>query len=176
MNSKSLKTLEFDKIKNMLISHADSPSGKKLCEKLSPLTDIDEIDSLQEETSAALSRLLKNGNISFSNARDLSASLKRLELGSCFNTKELLETAALLENASLVKKYGKKDRNQLEDDCLEGLFNSLIPCEQLMSEIRNCIISEDEISDNASPALFKIRKSIKFNEEKIHSQLNSMIN
>lgn len=176
MNSKSLKTLEFDKIKSMLISHADSPSGKKLCEKLSPLTDIDEIDSLQEETSAALSRLLKNGNISFSNARDLSASLKRLELGSCFNTKELLETAALLENASLVKKYGKKDRNRLEDDCLEGLFNSLIPCEQLMSEIRNCIISEDEISDNASPALFKIRKSIKFNEEKIHSQLNSMIN
>lgn len=176
MNTKSLKTLEFDKIIKKLTAHADSLPGQKLCEELKPLNNIDEINQLQEETSTALSRILKNGNISFSNVKDLTTSLKRLELGSCFNTRELLDTAALLENASAVKKYGRKDRNQTDDDCLDEFFNALIPCESVFSEIRNCILSEDEISDNASPALFKIRKSIKFNEEKIHSQLNSMIN
>ena len=160
----------------MLTAHADSLPGQKLCEELKPSNNINEINQLQEETSAALSRILKNGNISFSNVKDLTISLKRLELGSCFNTKELLDTAALLENASAVKKYGRKDRNQTDNDCLDEFFNALIPCEDASSEIRNCIISEDEISDNASQALFKIRKSIKFNEEKIHSQLNSMIN
>ncbi len=176
MNIKSLKTLEFNKIKETLCSHADSPSGKKLCEELLPSDNIDEIESMQAETSAALSRILKKGNISFANAKDVSVSLKRLELGSSFNTKELLICAALLENAASVKKYGKRDRNHVEDDCLDAYFDALISCETLTEDIRRCIISEDEISDNASPGLYKIRKAIKNNEDRIHSQLNSIIN
>ena len=176
MNTKSYKTLEFDKIITMLAAHADSPSGKALCSELTPSADINLVRNLQEETDAALSRLLKKGNVSFSHAEDISLSLKRLELGSSFNTKELLTCASLLENAAAVKKYGKRDRNHTGDDCLDALFDTLIPLETLSGDIRRCILSEEEISDSASPALYKIRRSIKACEDRIHSQLNGMIN
>ncbi len=176
MNKKVYKTLEFDKIIAMLTVHADSPAGKKLCSELSPSDDLPLIQTMQAETAAAVSRLLKKGNVSFSHTEDLTVSLKRLELGSVFNTSELLTCAALLENAAAVKKYGKRDRNQVEDDCLDALFDTLITCETLSGDIRRCILSEDEISDSASPALYRIRRAIKNNEDRIHSQLNGMIN
>ncbi len=176
MNEKPLKILEFDKIITMLSSHADSAMGKKLCHEIHPSADINEIETLQTETAAALSRLLKKGNVSFANAVDLTLSLKRLELGSSFHTDELLSVASLLENTSAVKKYGARDRNHVEDDCLDAIFDALLPCERLSADIRQCIISPEEISDNASPALYKIRRSIKNNEERIHSQLSGMIN
>lgn len=176
MNGKVLKTLEYNKIIDKLEAHAGSESGKALCRALLPSADIEEIRTMQAETSAALSRVLKKGNVSFSSARNLNAQLKRLELGGVLNASELLKTAALLENAASVKKYGKKDRNSSEDDCLDPMFDALIPSENLSSDIRRCIIDENEISDQASPALSKIRRGIKNLEDRIHSQLNSMLN
>lgn len=176
MNGKVLKTLEYNKIIDRLESHADSESGKTLCRTLLPSSDIELIRTMQAETSSALSRILKNGNISFSSAYDLNIQLKRLELGGVLNASELLKVSALLENAALVKKYGKKDRNSTEDDCLDALFDSIVPVEKLSAEIRRCIIDENEISDSASPALSKIRRSIKNTEGRIHTQLNSMLN
>ncbi|HIV16575.1 MAG TPA: endonuclease MutS2 [Candidatus Alectryocaccobium stercorigallinarum] len=176
MNGKVLKTLEYNKIIDRLESHADSESGKTLCRTLLPSSDIELIRTMQAETSSALSRILKNGNISFSSAYDLNIQLKRLELGGVLNASELLKVSALLENAALVKKYGKKDRNSTEDDCLDALFDSIVPVEKLSAEIRRCIIDENEISDSASPALSKIRRSIKNTEGRIHAQLNSMLN
>jgi DNA mismatch repair protein MutS2 len=176
LNGKVLKTLEYNKIIDRLESHADSESGKTLCRTLLPSSDIELIRTMQAETSSALSRILKNGNISFSSAYDLNIQLKRLELGGVLNASELLKVSALLENAALVKKYGKKDRNSTEDDCLDALFDSIVPVEKLSAEIRRCIIDENEISDSASPALSKIRRSIKNTEGRIHTQLNSMLN
>lgn len=176
MNSKVLKTLEFNKIIERLEKHADSENGKKLCHDLLPSSDINTIKTMQAETSAALSRLLKRGSVSFSSVYDISLPLKRLELGSSFNASELLKTAALLENAAAVKKYGKRDRNHIEDDCLDAMFDSILTAEDLVADIRRCIISDEEISDTASPALSKIRKSIKMNEDRIYSQLNAMLN
>lgn len=175
LNSKVLQTLEYNKIINSLESHADSESGKKLCSGLLPSSDIELIRTMQAETSAALSRLLKKGNVSFSSAYDLNAQLKRLELGGVLNASELLRVASLLENAALVKKYGKKDRNITQDDCLDAMFDALLPVETLSADIRRCIESENEISDSASPALAKIRKSIRNLEDRIHSQLTGML-
>ncbi len=175
MNSKMLKKLEFDKIISSLAGYAGSRPGRKLCEELVPLREKEAIITMQKETSAALSRLLKKGKVSFSGTDDIGASLKRLELGSSLGISELLKTAALLDNTSIVKKYGKRDRNHVEDDCLDLFFDSLIPLDALCGDIRNAIISESEISDHASPALYKIRRSIKNCEDRIHSQLNSML-
>ncbi len=176
MNSKVLKTLEYDKILQQLENHAYSGGGKALCRSLAPSKEGEAVRTMQAETAAALSRLLKRGRLSFSSAYDMSAALKRTELGSSLSISELLMTAALLENATAVKNYGKRDRNHVEDDCLDPIFDMLMTADDVCSHIRRCIIDENELSDAASPDLSKIRRSIKVTEDKIRSQLGSMLN
>lgn len=175
MNQKALKTLEFYKIIERLTAHASSPAGKSLCQELEPSDDLSIIETMQQQTAAALSRLFKKGNISFGNAKDIRASLKRVEVGSTLGIAELLTIAALLENCARVKSYGRHDREDDPEDCLDIYFQSLEPLTPISSEIRRCILSEDEISDDASPALRSIRRSMKQLGDKIHTELSRII-
>lgn len=176
MNQKALQTLEFDKIIEQLTTYASSPMGQKLCQDLHPSSDISEITHMQTETHDALNRLFKKGHISFGGAKDIRGSLKRLKIGSSLNIPELLQVAGLLENTARVKSYGRHENADTAGDSLDILFDSLEPLTPLSTEIRRCIVSEDEISDDASPTLKQIRRSIRAAGDKIHTQLNSLVN
>lgn len=176
MNKKALSTLEYDKIIEMLVSHASSPLGKIRCEDLLPSDSIAEIEHQQEQTQDALTRLFQKGNLSFGNVKDVRGSLKRLEIGSTLGITELLQICGLLENTSRVKSYGRRERDNGQKDSLDDLFDSLEPLPLLSGEIRRCILSEEEISDDASSALKQIRRSMKITGEKVRSQLAGMVN
>lgn len=176
MNQKVLNTLEYNKIIQALTDKADSEPGKRLCETLLPSIDLEEIKKMQTETKDALSRLFKAGSTSFGNNRDLGFSIKSLEIGSSLSASELLKIAGLLDNVNRIKTYGKKDRDDAPDDSLDGYFEQLTPLTQLAGEIYRCILSEEEIADDASPKLKSIRRNKQLTNEKIHSQLNSMLN
>ena len=175
MNEKALHTLEYDKIVSLLEARATSAPGKALCRELAPLTDLFEINTMQEETACAVGRIFAKGSVSFGNTYDVSASMLRLELGSALGIHELLVVAKLLENAGLVRAYGRKEREDAPDDILTPSFNALEPLPQATAEIRRCILSEEEISDNASSKLRQIRKNIKSAGERIHTELNKII-
>lgn len=176
MNQKVLNTLEYNKIIQALTDKADSEPGKRLCETLLPSINLEEIKKMQTETKDALSRLFKAGSTSFGNNRDLGFSIKSLEIGSSLSASELLKIAGLLDNVNRIKTYGKKDRDDAPDDSLDGYFEQLTPLTQLAGEIYRCILSEEEIADDASPKLKSIRRNKQLTNEKIHSQLNSMLN
>lgn len=175
MNEKALHTLEYDKIITRLSACATSGPGKEKCKSLAPLYDLSQIESMQEETSAALSRIFAKGSISFGNTYDIRGSLKRLEIGSSLGIHELLEICKLLENAANVKAYGKKEREDIPDDILASMFGAIDPLKDKSAEIRRCIVSEDEISDDASSALRTIRRNIKSAGEKIRTELSRII-
>ncbi|MBP5298761.1 MAG: endonuclease MutS2 [Lachnospiraceae bacterium] len=176
MNDKVLHTLEYDKIIKLLTDKATSEPGRKLCRELLPMVDLEEIEKAQTETADAFGYILKKGSISFGNNKDIGYSVKSLEIGSTLSITELLSIAGLLENAERVKKYGEKDREETPDDSLTGYFEGLSPLSNLSKEIRRCIISEEEIADDASPNLKNIRRNKVHAGEKIHSQLNSLVN
>ncbi len=176
MNQKVLKTLEYDKIIQILTEKADSEPGKKLCRELVPSTDLEEIRQNQKETEDALQRLFKKGSTSFGSNRDLSFSIRSLEVGSTLSVSELLKLAAMLDNVGRIKTYGKKDREDALEDSLDGYFEQLTPLTQLANEISRCILSEEEIADDASPKLKSIRRAKISANEKIHTQLNAMLN
>ena len=176
MNSKVLKTLEYEKIIEQLVNCAGSLLGKELCKNLVPSSDIEEIRTMQHETSLALARIYQKGSLSFSGVRDIRGSLKRLEVGSILSTQELLHISKMLDVCSRAKSYDRKDNDETEPDALDVMFQSLQPLAPLAGEIRRCILSEDEISDDASPTLKSIRRSIGQMNDKVHAQLTSMVN
>ena len=176
MNNKALKTLEYTKIIEMLAAHASSPLGKIRCENLLPSCSPGEIEYKQEQTQDALSRLFQKGNINFGSAKDIRGSLKRLEIGSTLGITELLQICALLDNTSRVKSYGRREKENEQRDSLDDLFDALEPLPLLNTEIRRCILSEDEIADDASATLKQIRRSMKVTGERIHTQLAGMVN
>lgn len=175
MNKKAYKALEYYKIIDLLTDKASSPMGKDLCRKLTPSTDIEEIRSMQLQTHDALARLFKKGGISFGSVKDIRGTLKRLTVGSALNAPELLSVCSLLENTGRVKAYSRSDRDDGMTDSLDGMFASLEPLTPLSTEIRRCILSEDEISDDASSTLRQIRRSIKATNDRIHTQLSSLV-
>lgn len=175
MNQKVLKTLEYNKIIDMLTEKADSEPGKRLCRKLLPSTDLEEIVNSQKLTEDALGRLFKAGSTSFGSNSDLNFSIKSLEIGSTLSIVELMKIASMLDNVSRIKTYGKKDREDAPDDSLTEYFEQLTPLTQVANEINRCILAEDEIADDASPRLKSIRRSMLQTNEKVHSQLNSML-
>ena len=124
----------------------------------------------------ALSRLFQKGNINFGSAKDIRGSLKRLEIGSTLGITELLQICALLDNTSRVKSYGRREKENEQRDSLDDLFDALEPLPLLNTEIRRCILSEDEIADDASATLKQIRRSMKVTGERIHTQLAGMVN
>ena len=177
MNEKVLRTLEYNKILDQLTEYAFSADAKSRCQKLRPITDRAQIEQLQQQTSDALSRLFKYGSLSFSGVTDIRDSLKRLEIGGALSAIELLRVCSLLESAKRAKAFARsQDDNDQPDDSLTGLFAGIEPLTPLCDEIRRCILSEDEIADDASSTLHSIRRSMRGMNDKIRAQMNSMIN
>ena len=176
MNSKVLRVLEYNKIIDRLTEKATSEQGKKLTAALKPMTDLSAITQAQTETADALGYLFRKGSTSFGSNKDLGACIKSLEVGSVLSIGELLRIAAFLENVNRIKAYGRKEREDAPTDSLDIYFDALEPLTPLSSEIRRCILSEEEIADDASPTLKHIRRSMTITNDKIHSQLTSMIN
>ena len=176
MNTKVFTTLEYNKIIDLLTEKADSEPGKKLCRDLVPSTDLSTIRTAQRETKDALARLFRIGSTSFGSNRDLGFSIRSLEIGSSLSMSELLKLASFLDNVSRIKTYGKKEREDLPNDSLDAYFEGLTPMTQLANEINRCILSEEKMADDASPKLKSIRRSKLSTNEKIHSQLTSMVN
>ena len=176
MNQKALKTLEYDKIIVQLAEYASCESGKELCRRLVPSIDYDEIVTAQRETTDAVTRVRQKGGISFGGVKDIRASLKRLEVGSSLGIVELLSVSSLLTTAARAKSYGRHEDSELPEDSLEQFFSVLEPLTPVNTEIRRCILSEEEVSDDASPGLHHVRRSMKNIHDKIHTQLNSILN
>ena len=176
MNEKALKALEYDKIIDQLTAKASSPMGKNLCKDLKPCRDLEQIQTMQTQTKDALSRLFQKGTLSFHKVKDIRGSIKRLEIGSTLGIGELLDICSVLENTAKAKSYGRFDRETETCDSLDAMFQNLEPLTPLSSEIRRCILSEEEISDDASPGLKQVRRSMKITNDRIHSQLNSLLN
>ena len=176
MNEKVLNVLEYNKIIKMLEDKATSPLGKELALSLKPGCDLDKINQAQEETAAAFSRIISKGSTSFGNNKDLGFSLKSLEIGSTLSVPELLKIAAFLENTARIKVYGKKEKDSDKEDVLSPYFEELVALTGVSNEIRRCILSEEEFADDASVTLKQIRRSVASTNDKIHHQLNSMVN
>lgn len=177
MNEKVLHTLEYNKILDQLTEYAFSADARSRCQKLRPITDRAQIEQLQQQTSDALSRLFKYGSLSFSGVTDIRDSLKRLEIGGALSAIELLRVCSLLESAKRAKAFARsQEDNDQPDDSLTGLFAGIEPLTPLYDEIRRCILSEDEIADDASSTLHSIRRSMRGMNDKIRAQMNSMIN
>ena len=177
MNEKVLHTLEYNKILDQLTEYAFSADAKSRCQKLRPITDRAQIEQLQQQTSDALSRLFKYGSLSFSGVTDIRDSLKRLEIGGALSAIELLRVCSLLESAKRAKAFARsQDDNDQPDDSLTSLFAGIEPLTPLYDEIRRCILSEDEIADDASSTLHSIRRSMRGMNDKIRAQMNSIIN
>lgn len=175
MNEKVLRTLEYNKIIEKLTAKADSEPGKRLCRELVPSTDLQEIRRSQTQTADALRRLFKTGGTSFGNNKDLGFSIKSLEIGSTLSIIELLGIAAMLDNVSRIKAYGRRERDNVLEDTLDEYFELLSPLTQVANEINHCILSEEEIADDASPRLKSIRRSMIQTNDKIHTQLTNML-
>lgn len=175
MNEKALRILEYPKIIEQLCQYAGSPLGKELCKNLIPSTDIVEIEERQAETRDALSRIYQHGTVSFSGVTDIGLSLKRLEVNACLGAGELLAIARILDTVLAVKQYGNNREEDAPADCLDPLFEELLPLESLCRDIKRCILSEDEIADDASANLKSIRRTIKQTNDKLHSQLMQIV-
>lgn len=176
MNEKAFKTLEYNKIIDLLTEQAASPKAKELCRSLKPMTDKAKIEAAQTQTADALTRLFQKGSVSFSGIHDMEASLKRLEIGGTMGIDEFLALSSLLEAAKRVKAFSRGKSEDGARDSLDDLFDGIEPLTPLLDEIRRCIISEDEIADDASPALKNIRRSIRSMNDRVHSQMTAMLN
>ena len=173
MNKKVLKTLEYDKIIDMLVEEADSALGKDSARRLRPSSDRGEIVAMQAETSHALTRLFHHGALSFHGLTDIRPSLVPLAKGGTLGAGELLRIGALLEAAKRAVEFDKKDE---ETDFLSGRFDGLQTFPEIRREISRCILSEDEISDDASSELKRIRRAMKTTNDKIREQLSITVN
>ena len=176
MNQKTLTKLEFDKIISLLEEEAGSFRGRQLCRRLKPMADLEKINTFQEQTAAAFTRIVQKGQVSFGDAMPVEESMKRLEVGGALTISELLRICRLLANTARAKSYGRHDTQEDSADCLDAYFDRLEPLTPLSTEIERCIISEDEISDDASSTLKHIRRSISSINDKVHSTLSSLVN
>lgn len=176
MNQKVLRTLEYNKIVERLAEYAFGADTKERCLSLLPSTSLSEITNAQQQTKDAMNRSLKKGRLDCSGIKPLSSAIRRVEIGGTMNIEELLDLCKLLETARRVKAYGRKEREDIPSDSLSELFDGLEPLSPLCDEIRRCIISVDEISDDASSNLKSIRRSIRSTGDRIHAQLNQMLN
>ncbi len=176
MNDKALRILEYHKIINLLVEKASSAPGKELCQKLTPMTSLAALEEAQQQTADAFTRLVKGGRIHFSGNKDISFSIKSLEIGSALSAAELMKISASLACATRAKTFARSDHDEEIVDSLQTYFANLEPLTPLQNELNRCIISEEEIADDASSALKHIRRSIQLTNEKIHSQLTNMVN
>ena len=175
MNEKALRTLEYNKIIELLTEQASSMKAKELCRNLKPSTDKAVIEKNQQQTADALARLFQKGSISFSGIHDVEASLKRLEIGGTLSSSELLSLCSLLEAAKRIKAFSR-GKDDAFGDSLDPLFDGIEPLTPLSDEIKRCIISEEEIADDASANLKNIRRGIHNMNDRVHTQMTAMLN
>jgi len=175
MNTKVLKTLEFHKIIEQLKEEAGSDLGKNLCAELTPSTDLHKIKHIQQQTNDALTRIWQKGSVSFSGLHDIGESLKRLEIGSTLGMGELLRISSLLKVSNRIKTFSRREDTD-NTDSLDELFEAIEPLTNLNKEIEKCIISEEEMADDASYNLKNIRRQMKITNDRIHSQLSNLVN
>lgn len=171
MNNKSLSTLEYNKIISRLVSFACSDGAKQILHKLEPMTDIDKINTALDYTNDALTRVYQKGSVDFSRIKDIRGSIARLKVGSSLNALELLNISMLLECAARIKGYYEQ-----RADSIQPLIDMLDPVTLLNNAIKKCIISEDEISDDASANLRSIRRQKNIAADRIHTELNKILN
>lgn len=181
MNEKALRVLEYHKIIERLSGFAGSMLGREKCKTLMPTDNYKRIEHMQKETSDALARLYAKGTLSFSGIPDIGMSLKRLEIGATLGAGELLKISSVLTATLRAKNYGynQKSSTEIEEaaqDSLTEKFHLLEPLSPINNEILRCIISEEEVADDASAGLKNVRRSIKFTNDKIREQLNSIMN
>ena len=176
MNQKTLTKLEYDKIIGLLEEEASSFRGRQLCRRLKPMTDLNKINTFQEQTAAAFTRIIRKGRFSFGDAAPIEESMKRLEIGGALSISELLRICRLLKNAARAKSYGRHDTQEDAADCLDDYFNLLEPLSPLSNEIDRCIISEDEIADDASSELKRIRRNMSTINDRVHATLSGLVN
>jgi len=171
LNNKSLSTLEYNKIISRLVSFACSDGAKQVLHKLEPMTDIDKINTALDYTNDALTRVYQKGSVDFSRIKDIRGSIARLKVGSSLNALELLNISMLLECAAHIKGYYEQ-----RADSIQPLIDMLDPVTLLNNAIKKCIISEDEISDDASANLRSIRRQKNIAADRIHTELNKILN
>lgn len=171
MNKKVLKTLEYYKIIDQLVEEADSPLAKDTARHLLPSSKKGEIVSWQTETSHALMRLFKHGKLSFHGLKDIRPSLLPLEKGGVLGMGELLNISRSLEIAKSAIAYDAKDEET--SDALSGRFASLVDLPDLRLEINRCILGPEEMADDASSELKRIRRSMKSTNDRVREQLNA---
>ena len=176
MNQKTLTKLEYDKIIGLLEEGASSFRGRQLCRRLKPMTDLNKINTFQEQTAAAFTRIIRKGRFSFGDAAPIEESMKRLEIGGALSISELLRICRLLKNAARAKSYGRHDTQEDAADCLDDYFNLLEPLSPLSNEIDRCIISEEEIADDASSELKRIRRNMSTINDRVHATLSGLVN
>ncbi len=206
INKRVLKTLEYDKILNMLAAEAGSKPGKDQAFSCYPVIDLKTIDTWQKQTSDSVSRMIKSGSVSFGCNSDLKMIAKALEAGGTISASDLLRIASQLEGCGRIFSYGESSIGGVSDvlssanagtlhkvdsvngvtsekedkdhgaDSLTELFGLLSPVPEVAGEIRRCIISEDEIADDASPELKSIRRKIAGSDERIHNTLTKILN
>ena len=174
MNEKALHILEYDKILLRLEALAGSEGAKALCRDLRPMTDREAIEKALAETTDAAARLSAKGSLAFTGFADIRASVKRAESGSSLSITELLRVQKLLAMADRAKVYGKTDRDTPQDTLTER-FEALEPADALRRELEADILSEEEIADNASPGLAKVRRELRTISDRIHNELNSLL-
>lgn len=177
MNEKALKTLEYTKIIDQLTEYASTEMGKQMCRELQPSCDLGTIRQSQTETTDTLTRVRMKGSLSFGGVKDVRGSMKRLEIGSSLGIPELLAVSSLLTVAARAQSYGRHEKSEeFPDDSLDERFRTLDPLTPVNNEIKRCLPSEDEVSDDASPGLAKVRRSMKIVGGRVHTQLNSILN
>ena len=173
MNKKALTTLEYNKIRDLLADRTCTEPGRKMALSLLPSGKLFDIEHNLQNTEDAVGRILREGSISFTAREGMKESVARLRKGSSLSTVDLMGIAQLLENVLRVRSYGKVDDDNT--DSLSDLFLVLMPLSPVRKAIRRCILSEDEIADDASPALRDIRRKQKSVNDKIHTQLSKMV-
>lgn len=180
MNEKVFRVLEYQKIIDQLTTYAGSALGKECCKHLTPTNDYNEIIQMQKETSDALTRIYAKGTLSFSGVPDIRASIMRLEVHANLGAGELLRISSVLTATLRAKNYGGSSKEeqdgQLRTDSLTERFSLLEPMSSINNEILRCIVSEEEIADDASAGLKSVRRQMKNINDKIHEQLNAIVN
>ena len=168
----SIRKLELDIILEMLADCAGSQAGKNACLRLSPISDLEDVRMLLDETTAAVELCTKNGNPGFSGVADVTDSLERADMGGSLAPKELLSVAGVLRNARTMKSYSNEDEGA---GVLEKYFQCLTPNKYLEESIFGSILSEEEIADAASAELADIRRHMRIQSGKIKDSLQKII-
>ena len=170
--AKSLQKLELNQVLELLAECAGSQEGKAACCNLRPTSDLEDVQMMLEQTTAASDLCTKKGNPGFGEVRDVSASLERADRGGSLQIVELMHIASVLRCARTIKGYVSEDDPAT---CLDVYFKALTPNKYLEDKIFGAILSEDELADNASPALADIRRHMRLQAGKIRDTLQKII-